>query len=409
MADLRSALRSFHRAGIAAVEGRAAVNRALDDPACVPEGPFHLLAVGKAAVAMAQGVADRRPDDVCGGVVVTRSGYADSDITARLPVSLWTAPHPVPDERSLAAGRALVDYVEAAPADARFVCLVSGGASSLVEQLADGADADSLRALNEWLLGSGLDIGRMNRIRKAVSTMKGGRLGARLHGRRADVLMISDVPGDNPAVIGSGLFFGQPGGVGAPLTADDLPVRIPLAPSPPAEDDPALAGVRGHIIASNAIARQAAAAAAEAAGWAVRCPEQFLEGEAVAVGRSLGEAVLAGPSGVTLWGGEPTVILPPNPGRGGRMQTLALAAAPVLADSACLLLAAGTDGADGPGEDAGAVIDGMTLQRGLAAGHDPEQSLALADAGGFLAASGDLIQTGPTGTNVMDLVIGLKP
>lgn len=406
--DPREALRAFHRAGIAAVEGRAAVARALNEPSAIPHGPFHLLAIGKAAVAMAHGVADQRADDVLGGRVVTRCGYADADLTRRLPVEVLTAPHPVPDERSLAAGQALVDYLDDTPNDARFVCLISGGASSLVEQLADGADPQALSVLNEWLLGSGLDIGQMNRIRTAVSGIKGGRLGARLRGRRADVLLISDVPGDDPAVIGSGLFFGQNTPDDPAEVIRDLPVQLPLPPPPPAVNNPALAGVHPSIIASNRLAREAVAQAAQAAGWAVSCSDQFIEGEASVAGQALAEAVVSGPPGITIWGGEPTVTLPANPGRGGRMQTLALAAASVMADTACCLLAAGTDGADGPGEDAGAVIDGGTLQRGMANGDDPVTALAAADAGHFLAASGDLIQTGPTGTNVMDLVIGLK-
>ena len=141
----------------------------------------------------------------------------------------------------------------------------------------------------------------------------------------------------------------------------------------------------------------------------MRTADALLTGEAEALGRQVAESLLQGPTGMFVMGGEPTVTLPARPGRGGRMQTLALSAAGRLAGSDCLLLAAGTDGADGPGEDAGAIVDGGTLDRARRAGFDPAAALAQADAGRVLTGTGDLLQTGPTGTNVMDLVIGLKP
>jgi glycerate 2-kinase len=132
-------------------------------------------------------------------------------------------------------------------------------------------------------------------------------------------------------------------------------------------------------------------------------------GDAAAAGRRLAAELLDGPASVHIWGGETGVELPANPGRGGRNQQLALAAAEVLAGhDKVWLLAAGTDGSDGPGEDAGAVIDGGTLARGELDGLNAAACLHRADAGSFFEASGDLISTGPTGTNVMDLVIGLK-
>jgi hydroxypyruvate reductase len=164
-----------------------------------------------------------------------------------------------------------------------------------------------------------------------------------------------------------------------------------------------------QILADNRRARRAALAHARALGYAVHEPAELLAGDAAAAGRRLAAILLEGPPGVTIWGGETTVRLPPAPGVGGRNQHLALAAAGVLAGSdSCYLLAAGTDGSDGPTEDAGALVDGCTLQRASLEGFDAESSLAAANAGPLLEASGDLIATGPTGTNVMDLVIGLK-
>lgn len=404
----RDALKAIHAAAITAVEGRAAVRQSLTD-APLDDGPWHVVAVGKAAMAMAHGAADALADQIVSALAITRVGYADPSLAERLPVQILTAPHPVPDARSLAAGEALVRFLDEAGDKARFLFLISGGSSSLVERLAGDADAKALAQLNQSLLAGGLDIGRMNRIRKAVSTIKGGRLANWLRGRRAEVLLISDVPGDDPAVIGSGLLAGDAAPIAQAEAAPLLPHGLQLAEPTPSPDDPRLALVCSRIVASNQLAVQAAARAAQAMGYRVHCSDEFLQGEAALLGARLAESVIGGAKGLTIWGGEPTVTLPANPGRGGRMQALALAAAQRLANTKTLMLAAGTDGADGPGEDAGAVVDGGTLARGEAAGLDAAACLAAADAGRFLAASGDLIQTGGTGTNVMDLVFGLRP
>ncbi len=404
----REALTATHAAAIAAVQGRVAVRQSLIDSP-LDDGPWHLVAVGKAAMAMAHGAADVLGSQVIQALAITRVGYADASLEDRLPVRVLTAPHPVPDARSLAAGEALVRFLDQAGDNARFLFLISGGSSSLVERLAGEADAQSLAQLNKSLLAGGLDIGRMNRIRKAVSTIKGGRLVQWLRGRQTEVLLISDVPGDDPAVIGSGLLAGDAAPIAQAEAASMLPAGLTLAEPPPSPDDPRFTSVCSRIVASNALAMKAAATAAREMGYAVHCSDEFLQGDAALRGAELAEVMLAGPRGMTIWGGEPTVTLPEHPGRGGRMQALALAAAKTLTDTNALMLAAGTDGADGPGEDAGAVVDGGTLSRGANAGLDADECLAAADAGRFLAASGDLIQTGATGTNVMDLVIGLRP
>ena len=141
----------------------------------------------------------------------------------------------------------------------------------------------------------------------------------------------------------------------------------------------------------------------------VRCHDAFVAGDAAERGRDLARLLLEGPAALHVWGGETTVRLPEHPGRGGRNTHLALAVAQELAGREdCFLLSAGTDGTDGPTEDAGALVDGGTVQRAALDGFNPEEALRLADSGALLEASGDLIQTGPTGTNVMDLILGLK-
>ncbi|HYN77195.1 MAG TPA: MOFRL family protein, partial [Lamprocystis sp. (in: g-proteobacteria)] len=173
--------------------------------------------------------------------------------------------------------------------------------------------------------------------------------------------------------------------------------------------DPRALGPPVEVVANLAMAKAAAAGHARAVGYQVQVHPELLVGDAARRGRELACLVRDGAAGVQVWGGETTVRLPPEPGRGGRNQHLALAAALMIADRTdCLLLAAGTDGSDGPGADAGALVDGGTTGRGAADGFDAVAALARADSGSLLAASGDLIHTGPTGTNVMDLVLGLK-
>jgi hydroxypyruvate reductase len=403
----RRILSRIYRAALDAVGGRQCVQAALAGERLTE--PVYLIALGKAAQAMAEGAFDQLEAAIAAGLIVTKAGHADPAIWQGRPVRVLESAHPVPDQRSLDAGAALLDFIDAAPADARFLFLLSGGASSLVEVLPDGAQLADLQRLNRYLLGSGMDIHAINRLRQACSLIKGGRLASRLTGRQARVLAISDVEGDDPAVIGSGLL--TPSRT-MPVAAVELPAALRqlwVATPLPRAGDPAFATIRYEIIASNGKALEAAAGRAQALGFAVHRHGQFLRGEAADLGAKLAETLLQGPPGIHLWGGEPTVTLPAEPGQGGRMQTLALAAARVLDGRAGIaLLAAGTDGSDGPGEDAGAVIDGGTAGRCRQSGHDPLAALAAADAGSALAASGDLLHTGPTGTNVMDVVIGMK-
>jgi glycerate 2-kinase len=405
--DPRRLLLDIYAAALRAVDGRRAVRERLvrDRPA----GPVQVVAVGKAAAAMAAGAADALGDDLAAALVITRHGYADPGGCPPRTVVL-EADHPLPGAASLAAGQALLDFIAAAPAGAPFLFLISGGTSALVEVLPPGVGAAQLHAANEWLLASGWDIGRVNRVRRALSCIKGGRLAQRLTGRPALNLLLSDVPGDDLAAIGSGLLV--PPAAGAAEPAVSLPPwlqeLVAAAPPPPRMED--FGAVCSEILRGNGDAREAAAAAGRDRGLVVHQAAELLQGDAAAAGRALAAQVLTGPAGLYVWGGETTVRLPPQPGRGGRCQSLALAAAQALAgrDDICLL-AAGTDGSDGPGEDAGALVDGATVERGTVECFDARESLARADAGSFLEASGDLIQTGPTGSNVMDLVLALKP
>ncbi len=399
MGEPRQDLLKIFAAALEAVRGDRAVAHALRQAPLT--GDWHVVAIGKAAAAMWQGAREQLGAQMTESLVITKHGHAE-ELRAREGLEIIESDHPVPGPASLEAGRRLLEFLDAAPARARFLFLISGGASSLVEVLPEGMTAGQLARLNAWLLGSGLDIAAMNAVRKRVSRIKGGGLLRWLGARERRCLLISDVPDDDPAVIGSGLLV--PGETPLP---DGLPAWIDAL----VETDAALppSGAHCEVIANRTRALEAAAEAARQLGYSVEVAPELLAGDAGATGAALGARLRDAAPGVYLWGGETTVQLPAQPGRGGRNQHLALAAALALAGvSGAYLLAAGTDGTDGPTGDAGALVDGQSIERMALDGLDAREALARADAGTALEAAGDLVRTGPTGTNVMDLVIGLK-
>ena len=396
------------RAALDATGGRESVRRRLAEERDLT--PRFAFAVGKAAPTMMAGAFDALGSSIQRALVITKHGHAGDVLDPGWPVDVIESSHPVPDDSCLAAGQALIDFAAAVPADADLLALASGGASALVEVLPEGFDASDLARVNAYLLAAGHPIGAMNRVRKRISRIKGGRLAQRIAARRTLSLAISDVPGDDPKVIGSGLLVAH--------SSEDLAIgALELPPwlveigrrAPPLSGEEATSRVRAEIVARPADARAAAAATYRAAGIDVVEHRDLLEGDALDAGRRIGREIVEERPVAHVWASETTVMLPRNPGRGGRCQSLALAAALELRDGVGVcVLSAGTDGTDGPGEDAGALVDADTVTRGIAAGFDPEISLRTADAGTFLEASGDLVYTGPTGTNVMDLVVALK-
>ena len=403
----RQLVTAIYQAGIAAVHGEQCVARHLADRP--PGGPVSVIALGKAASAMATGAVRALASQLQRGYLVTRDGHTDPDLNSDQRFTCVAAGHPVPDQRSLDAGAGLLRFIAATPAGETLLLLISGGTSSLVEVLKPGVSLDNLSGLNRWLLASGLDIGAMNQVRAAVSEIKAGGLDNALAGHQALVLLISDVPGVDPAVIGSGLLI-------SPARDRHLPAGLPdwleallatAATQPSATLEP-LQPIEHRVIATLDDALQAAARYAEAQGLAVTRIDNQLQGDAVAAGQQIATFLQQQAPGIYLWGGETTVCLPDQPGQGGRNQSLALAAAVELAGrDEIVLLAAGTDGSDGPGRYAGALVDGNTFARGSAR-LDAAEALRSADAGSFLDASGDLLTTGPTGTNVMDMVVAMK-
>ncbi len=406
IARARRDLLQIFEAALARVEVRRAVFEALSpSPRTVS-----LVAIGKAAESMTLGAFDRLGGQVVDGLVISKPGHLQSRELQDLPVTLIEGGHPLPDASSLQAGEALAQFIQGLPQDRELLFLISGGASGVVERLREGVDLQALQRINNWLLGSGLPIGAMNRVRKAISQIKGGGLIPLLQERPARVLLISDVPGDDPGVIGSGLLVPGPdplqdlSGLRLPDWLSALLPTQPRAPIAPGDN------VDLRIVASLADARQAAAEKGRELGYRVQVFGAPIGGDVEVVGKRLAYELNDAWPGLYIWGGEPTVRLPEQPGRGGRNQHLALCVAEQIAGNRLVyFLSAGTDGGDGPGEDAGGLVDGGTLSRGSReSGLDAEGCLARADSGSFLEASGDLIHTGPTGTNVMDLMLGLK-
>ncbi|HET7369395.1 MAG TPA: DUF4147 domain-containing protein [Gammaproteobacteria bacterium] len=401
MEDPVRLLIDLFRTAITAVDGRRSVAAALQ--ASGGERTVEVIGLGKAAVGMSRGAVDVLGGRIRRGLVVTASGC--NDISDRR-FECYEAGHPVPDARSFAAGQRLLDFLHESPPDVRFLFLISGGASALVDVPAPGIAPEELVELNRWLLGSGFDIGAMNAVRKSVSRIKGGGLLRYIGNRPAKALYISDVTGDRVADIGSGPL-GPIEHRPLPPLPERISVLIDKARSAPPADNQAQ--VERKIVATLADAMDGAAAEARRRGFDVFIHEVRLAGEADEAGAAIAEKLLQAPPGIHIWGGETVVRLPPNPGRGGRSQQLALAAAVRL--NGCdgiSLLAAGTDGVDGTGDAAGAIVGGGTVARGIETGADPAAALARADAGAFLEAAGSLLRTGATGTNVTDIVLGLK-
>jgi glycerate 2-kinase len=406
-APARELLRACLQAALAAVDGRRVVAAALAGTRWPQESP--VLAVGKAAPSMLAGAAESLGAGIGPALCISRDDAARPGEPGLAQARILHGDHPVPGARSLAAGRELLAFLDALPAGAPLLCLWSGGSSALAEAVPDGLSAGDLARANDWLLASGLPIDAVNRVRARLSCLKAGRLARRLAGRRVLVLAISDVPGDDPATIGSGPWTpaaprALPGNL--PAWLEDLLARAGPGPEP---GETGLAEVEYRIVANGRGALEAAGARARAAGVGVTLHPASLEGDVdIAAGQIFATLSAARP-GLQAWSGETTVRLPRNPGRGGRNSHLALTLACALSGRKDIVaLCAATDGSDGTSAAAGGWADGSVVARGAALGFDVRASLALADSGRFLAATGDALLTGPTGTNVMDLVLAMK-
>ncbi len=401
--EQRRLLLSVFERALASVNGRSRVRDVLHSISNA--GRWQLIAVGKAASAMTLGAIDVLGDRVERALAISKDEHFEPALLGMPQVRCVAAGHPVPDQRSLEAGAQLRAFISSSPREQKLLILISGGASSLVEALPPGMSLDELQNLNRWALASGHDIASTNAVRRRLSMIKNGGLLAELSGREALAFFISDVPGNDPALIGSGLL--------AEPREDPLPENLPFWIAELVKDAPVArhvdARVSRHVIATLEDAIEAACLTGEALGLRIRRARGRFTGEATALATRFCHELAMGDGALHVWGGESTVRLPRKPGKGGRNQHLALAAARLLVVHDDLtLLVAGTDGTDGPTSDAGALVDSTTVERGTLGGLDADDCLSRADSASFLEAAGDLVHTGPSGTNVGDLVLGLK-
>ena len=369
-------LRGLYRAALAAVDPRHCVSVALGEPAVArairSARRVGVFAVGKAAAGMfdAAAVGGRK-----GLVVLPRGHPGPSRPGARV---LFSA-HPEPDASSVAAARAAVRFFSRFGRGDVVLCLVSGGASSLLCLPRPGLSLAQKKRAVARLVRAGAPIREINRLRTSLSAVKGGKLG-RTTAARLVTLVLSDVPGDRPSLVGSG---------------------------------PTIRGKRGdvvRVVGSNRVGVEAAIREARRRGYHAQRERRRLEGEAQVAGRRLaaklerlspGEAIFAG--------GETTVSLGRSAGKGGRNLEVALSAAVALEGRAgAALLAAGSDGKDGTSSATGAAVDGRTVDRARRRGADPAEALSRHDTEPFFLRAGGLFRTGPTGTNVGDWAFGLR-
>lgn len=411
--DPRTFLTSVFDAAVAAADPERTIRRHL--PA-KPKGRTVVVGAGKGAAQMAAAF-EKVWDGPAEGLVVTRYGYG---APTRF-IEVVEAAHPVPDAAGLEAARRLMEKVSGLTGDDLVVALVCGGGSALLPAPANGLTLADEIAVNEALLASGAPISAMNAIRKHVSTVKGGRLAAAAWPARVVSLVVSDIPGDNPALVASGPAVPDAAGRADALAAIaaygiGLPeavmahINSPAADAP-RPDDERFARNEVHVIASAAVSLEAAAAEAKRQGVEAVILSDAIEGEAREVG-SVHAAIAREVAGrdrpfrkpvLILSGGETTVTLRAK-GKGGRNSEFLLSfAIGVAGVDGIDALAADTDGIDGSEDNAGAFCDGSTVARMRAAGVDAKAMLAGNDAWTAFSAVDGLFVPGPTGTNVNDL------
>lgn len=390
---------------------------------------LYLVSFGKAAFPMTKALTDALGGILSRGILITKDGHVPKAGLLK-NIAVYEAAHPLPDIRGVLATEKIITLLKEADGETLVVCLISGGGSALLVAPHEGIDLREKQNITQLLLKAGADIGEMNTVRKHLSRVKGGRLAELAYPARVVSLILSDVIGDHLDVIASGPTAPDestfPDALAVldryhlkdliPEKALDILTRGVLGkiPETPKAKNPIFDKVENIVIGSNKEALQTAEKEARVRGYSPVILSASLKGEAREAGQWLaGQAIEADhESGATvprkiclIAGGETTVTVTGN-GLGGRNTELALAfAREIKGREGLTLLSAGTDGTDGPTDAAGAIVDGGTLIRAEAAGLDVEASMAANDSYHFLEKTNDLLITGPTGTNVMDLQI----
>jgi glycerate 2-kinase len=428
-ARLREDALACLKAAVGSVEpGKLVAGHLGAHPEDLGSGPVWVAAFGKAGAAMAAGAREALGDRIAGGVLVVP---AEAPEAGPAGLQVFRGGHPVPDEEGVRGARAILELAERLGPDDRLLCLISGGGSALLTLPPQEVPLADVQEVTGRLLRAGASIRELNTVRKHLDRLKGGRLAAAAAPAEVVALVLSDVVGDPLEVIASGPVSADPTTFADAVEVlrrfglwEELPASARRhlsaglrgeAAESPGPEDPCFRRVRAQVVGNNRRSAEAALDEAWRRGYRPMLLSTLLTGEAREVGRVLGAIGLEvrrsrqplGPPACLVAAGETTVTVTGR-GKGGRNQELALGAALVLDGAEGVLLASlGTDGVDGPTDAAGAFADGRTLQRARALGLDPAKTLRDNDAYPFFAALGDLVVTGPTGTNVMDLQLVL--
>lgn len=413
-------------------QGQAALQRS-DEHLQVGEQTYRLseyrrifvVGAGKAGAPMAQAVEEILGDRITDGCVVVKYDHQAETQTVRL----FQSGHPVPDQNGLLAGSEVLKLAGQAAADDLVICLISGGGSALLESLPPAISLLDLQTVTDLLLACGASIVEFNTLRKHISLIKGGQLARAAAPATLLTLVLSDVVGSPLDIIASGPAVPDTStwaDAWAVIERYDLAARLPATvrerllaglageiPDTPKPGDPAFARAQTLIVADNAVAAAAARDEGQRQGYNALILSTFVEGEAAEIAKvavALAREVKShhrpvAPPACLILGGETTVILNEKPGRGGRNQELALAAALALDGmTGITVVSLATDGTDGPTDAAGGWAEGTTVEQGRSLGLDARAHLARHDAYPFLQATGALLMTGPTRTNVNDLI-----
>jgi glycerate 2-kinase len=432
--ELRKSAREIFDAAVRAVDPAEAIRRHLArdgerlkignervDLAAVRE--IVVVGLGKAGAPMAAAVEEILGPRIARGLVVTKYGHVQPTRVIRI----HEAGHPVPDDAGMAGARAVLDHVTGRAPEDLVLVLISGGGSALTPAPVEGITLAEKQSLTKALLACGADIREMNTLRKHISRIKGGQLARAAAPARVFTLILSDIVGDPLDAIASGPTVPDPTTYADALAILDkyrIRQEIPASirthletgaagkvPETPKPNDPLFGRVKSVMVASNIQALEAANAEAQRLGFQAIILSSFVEGETREIARMHAALALevrasghpAKPPVCLITGGETTVTLR-GKGKGGRNQEFALAAALDIAGLRdVVVLSAGTDGTDGPTDAAGALADGETVGRALGLGLKPRAALDGNDAYPFFERLGDLVMTGPTRTNVMDV------
>ncbi len=388
---------------------------------------LYLVSFGKAAFAMTRALVESPAGElITRGIVITKYGHAPGTLAGNLRI--YEAGHPVPDERGLAATKQVIDLLKDADSETLVVCLISGGGSALLVAPQDGITLDEKQQITDVLLRAGANINELNTVRKHISAVKGGRLAQMAYPAKVISLILSDVIGDPLDVIASG-----PTSADKTTFCDALEVIEKyglqnIVPDhvlnllrqgsegnvgeTPKKGNAVFEKVENVIVGSNKIATTAAAKRASELGFAATVLTSELQGEARDAAKWLAQKAIemkgrkaAGQKICLVSGGE-TIVKVSGKGLGGRNTELALAFAEAISgNDGITLLSAGTDGTDGPTDAAGAVVDGQTVSKARAQGLSPDVFLNNNDSYSIFKNTGELLITGSTGTNVIDIQI----